>query len=163
MNTRSIHSEKGFTLLELFIVMAVIGILAAVAMPSYFNYLSRSRQSEVIGELMSIKASQERFFAENGQYSGNMNALDSYAVAGTIGEWSKPSGDYLYMITANTSSNIVAGTIRARGDLNGDLAFNDCWEVSIQSLLAKPTPTTTGGSCAGDEGFSFSFLGALLN
>ena len=62
MNTRSLHTEEGFGFMELMFVVAIVGILAAVSMPAYFNHMMRSRQSHAIGELMAIKAAQERYF-----------------------------------------------------------------------------------------------------
>ena len=55
MNT----NQKGFTLIELMIVVAIIGILAAIAIPQYQNYISRSQASRVLGETTSVKNALE--------------------------------------------------------------------------------------------------------
>ncbi|MBA6244033.1 MULTISPECIES: pilin [unclassified Psychrobacter] len=55
MNT----AQKGFTLIELMIVVAIIGILAAIAIPQYQNYIAKSQVSRVMGETSSIKTSVE--------------------------------------------------------------------------------------------------------
>ena len=47
--------QKGFTLIELMIVIAIIGILAAIAIPQYQNYITRSQASRVMGETSQIK------------------------------------------------------------------------------------------------------------
>jgi type IV pilus assembly protein PilA len=52
-------SQKGFTLIELMIVVAIIGILAAVAIPAYQNYIAKSQVSRVMGELGSLKTAVE--------------------------------------------------------------------------------------------------------
>lgn len=147
-------NDAGFTLIELMIVVAIVATLAAVAMPAYFNYLMRSRQTAVVGELMSIKAAEERFFAEKGGYAGKMNREDfMYATSGTYA-----SGYYQYWVTANTNSLITTGTIRAIGDLNGDGNFYDGWEISIDKLEDKPKPFATGGT----EVSGWSSLGHLF-
>lgn len=146
-------NDGGFSLIELMVVVAIVAILAAVAMPAYYNYLMRSRQTAVVGELMSIKAAQEQYYAENGAYAGRINMLEKYAVAGTYS-----IGVYEYWVTANTNALITVGTIRALGDPNGDGAAHDGWEVSIDRLEDKPKPYVTGG----DEGFGWSSLAHLF-
>jgi len=62
-------NEKGFTLIELMIVVAIIGILAAVAIPNFLKYQAKSMQSEARVLLSGIYTSEIAFFAENNRYS----------------------------------------------------------------------------------------------
>ena len=69
--------SKGFTLIELLIVVAIIGILAAIAIPSYTNYLRRGRRADAKTALEQVRAAQEMWRAEKGGYSTNQAALQT--------------------------------------------------------------------------------------
>lgn len=62
--------KTGFTLIELMITVAVIGVLAAIAYPSYQDYVKRGRRADAMGELQQAVAAMERYFTVNGSYTG---------------------------------------------------------------------------------------------
>lgn len=66
---------KGFTLIELMIVVAVVAILAAIAYPSYQEYVLRSRRVEAQSLLNDAAARQERFRSQNGVYTDQVTSL----------------------------------------------------------------------------------------
>jgi type IV pilus assembly protein PilE len=61
--------KKGFTLLELMITVAVIAILAGIALPSYSDYVTRSKFAEATGNLADLRVKMEQFYADNRRYS----------------------------------------------------------------------------------------------
>ncbi|MDX1634639.1 MAG: type IV pilin protein [Marinobacter sp.] len=65
-----IGSNKGFTLLELMIVVAILGIIAAIAIPSYQQYVQNARATDAQGALMSLASRLERFHTQNSTYAG---------------------------------------------------------------------------------------------
>lgn len=113
---RKLMHSKGFTLIELMIVVAIIGILAAIAIPNYMNYQCKAKQSEAKTNLGAIRTSQEAFRAEHDAYTTNLNAT------GFVIE-----GEHLYTYTIEGGANSTDFTAVARtGDLNGD---TDRWEM----------------------------------
>ena len=150
MVTNRIRTTQGFTLIELMVVIAIIAILTAISVPAYFNYIMRSRQSKAIGELMVIKAAEEQYFVENGNFTNKIGLLRGYTWVGTaVGvKYAPPGIFYRYWVT-------TVGTIRAEGDLNGDGFYCDGWQVSSTDVMAKPESYPIGGP---GEGISFSFL-----
>jgi type IV pilus assembly protein PilA len=91
------HLEKGFTLIELMIVVAIIGILAAVAIPAYQDYIARSQVSEAVSLMGSGKTPLAEYIADRGTWP---------AVTDVMGN---TSGKYTGTITSS-GTGTVAGT-----------------------------------------------------
>ncbi|MCS3902956.1 type IV pilus assembly protein PilE [Methylohalomonas lacus] len=66
----------GFTLIELMITVAIIGLLAAIAYPSYQNYVTKTRRVDAEGNLLELSQYMERFFTENGRYDEDTGGDD---------------------------------------------------------------------------------------
>ncbi len=79
---KQLKGQKGFTLIELMIVVAIIGILAAIAIPNFLQYQMKSRQSEAKTNLQAIKTSEISFQAERGCYVGVVAEAGSIAPVG---------------------------------------------------------------------------------
>lgn len=66
------QAKKGFTLIELMIVVAIIGILAAIAIPNFIKFQARSKQSEVKANLKAVYTAQKAYMQEKDKYSGRV-------------------------------------------------------------------------------------------
>jgi type IV pilus assembly protein PilE len=69
MPDRLYNNDRGLTLIELLVVVIIVGILAAIAIPTYTNYITRARRSEAKTALEHIRAGQEMWRAERGCYA----------------------------------------------------------------------------------------------
>jgi len=109
-------NTKGFTLLELMITVAIVGILAGIAYPSYQDSVRESRRADAKGALLGFANAMERYFTENNSYLG----------AGT------------------TNNNTGAPTIfSATSPVNGATAYYNLTidEISTTTYTLKATPT----------------------
>src|SRR6185312_662596 len=69
------HTRTGFTLIELMIVVAIIGILAAIAIPSFMKFQGRSRQSEAKANLKAMFTAEKAYYQADNTYSPLINAI----------------------------------------------------------------------------------------
>jgi type IV pilus assembly protein PilA len=83
---KQLKGQKGFTLIELMIVVAIIGILAAIAIPNFLRYQAKSRQSEARTNLGAVYVSETAYVGEQGVYGDFQQT--GYALAGTTNRYS---------------------------------------------------------------------------
>jgi len=110
----NMKKEKGFTLIELLIVVAIVGVLAAVAIPVYNGYTQRARRADAKTALEQLRASQEVFRAENGVYTANFALLNS--------SWGGPPatvGNYNITLVSNGTTTFT-GTATPTGSQASD-------------------------------------------
>ncbi len=114
--------SKGFTLIEVMIVVAIIGILAAIAYPSYDEYVKRANRAEGQALLNDAAARQERFFSQNFKYATGISAL--YGGEATT----KTSETNKYTLTVSTAAGDGGYTLKANAQFSdvrcGDLTLN---------------------------------------
>jgi type IV pilus assembly protein PilA len=131
--------QKGFTLIELMIVVAIIGILAAIAIPAYQDYTIRSQVTEGLNLASAIKASVAEFYAQNGRWP---TALGPSTTAGTLGMDTTPSGKYVSGLAVSN------GTIQIT--YSGTPPFQANANINGQRLDIRPT--ISGTSAAASNG-----------
>jgi type IV pilus assembly protein PilE len=99
--------NKGLTLVELLITIVIIGVLAAIAIPSYSNYMVRARRADAKTGLEQFRAAQEMRRAERGSYSVDIAELrNTWGVPGAAGDYD--------ILLINTGANAFTGEARPR-------------------------------------------------
>jgi len=125
---KQFKGQKGFTLIELMIVVAIIGILAAIAIPNFLRYQAKSRQSEAKTNLGAMFVAETSYFGERNRY-GSLGEI-GFALAGT-------SNRYTYL---------------APPDLGNGNGPSSCAAVNLStSCIPATTPDSTADT-AGTSG-----------
>lgn len=111
------RKQRGFTLIELMIVIAVLGVIIAIAYPSYTEQVRKSRRAEGMGELLELADRMERFYSDRGTYAGA-----SLGTAATnIYPASSENGYYTLSIVSQTATDFsVSAAPTAKGNQNDD-------------------------------------------
>ena len=112
--------QKGFTLIELMIVVAIIGILAAIAIPQYQNYIAKSQVSRVVGEVSALRTAAELCITDGrtavGNQAGqcNLGATQSSLVGtnnGIVTANLAATAQTLTVTMGGSASTSIAGTV----------------------------------------------------
>ncbi len=126
------RKDKGFTLIELMIVVAIIGILAAIAIPNFMNYQCKAKQSEAKSNLGNIRTAEEAYYAEKDSYGGTLADI-GFDVKGTDKQV------YSYGLTASGTGTTAAFTATATATAGGKIV-GDVWQIDNQGKLTNSTP-----------------------
>lgn len=117
-------NAKGFTLIEVMIVVAIVGILAAVALPSYRNHIIRAARVQAQTELLELASLQEKIFLNSNNYAFSVTADYNGTAAGGLGRTSGQTNDGRYAlaldITAASQTFVLTATPTAGSTQVGD-------------------------------------------
>lgn len=140
--------SKGFTLIELMIVVAIVGILTAVALPAYQSFILRSHRSEAINGLLDVASRQARYYTTNNSYTNSMVTLgygaDPQPVASASNLYFNIS---IASVTAATATAPASFTLQAVPQ--GTQANDSCGTYGYNDLGRKTVTSGTVSSCWG--------------
>lgn len=111
---------RGMTLVDLIVVLAILGVVASMALPSYQAQIAKSRRADAIAALTHLQAAQEQFRAHHGSYALAMGALRGVAPV-------SPNGQYdIALVAAHGGGFIARALPREAGQRDGG-----CSELSL--------------------------------
>jgi type IV pilus assembly protein PilE len=120
---------RGVTLMELMIVVVVIGILTAIAYPSYRQYVAKAKRNEAKAALLQISTMQERFYLQNSTYTADMTALGFPVGSNFLTD----SSSYVVNVTAASPAAFSATATYQKADDEVD----KCATFSIDGIGSK--------------------------
>lgn len=130
----------GFTLIELMVAVVVVGILLAVALPSFMDSIRKGRRSEAFAALAALQQAQERYRGNNATYASTLTSLNITTPTG-------PSGYYALSIAAPTATgyDLSAEAVSGKSQVND----GNCGKLSVQVLggSIKYASCSSSGSC----------------
>lgn len=146
INSPPVHSfmrKSGFTLVELMIVVAIIGLLSAVAIPNFLKFQARTKQSEPKANLKALFVAQRTYFMERDAYTSSVSLLS----------WVPERGNRYFVVTgcAQLSSRALAAENVVAGDCGFGVdvfkGFNALNTAAITNITATAA-TAFAGTCA---------------
>lgn len=129
--------QRGFTLIEVMIVVAIVGILSAVAYPSYVAYIMRSNRSAAQGYMLEVSNLQQRYLLDARAYAPNLATLSTSAPSNV-----SPNYDIKIALTGTTPPGFtVTATPVVGSQSSRDTA---CGTMSVDETGAKTASGTSG-------------------
>lgn len=138
-----IHKQRGFTLIEVMIVVSIIGILLAIALPSYQDSVRKTRRSDAIASLMEISARQERFYAQNTTYTIILDEGTGLNYGSTV----SPEGFYNLRSASCASATIATCYVLSAAPTGAQLKDTQCGTFSLNSTGQKTATGSLGAKC----------------
>ena len=123
------QSDKGFTLIELLVVIIIIGILAAIALPTFLNQTAKGKQSEAKNTVSAVNKSQTAYRVESPSFATNMSTLSLGLPTQTT--------NYQYVVSGATETANIIATARdasLKGYSGGNTRYTD---ANSQSAIAS--------------------------
>ncbi len=130
-----LRMQRGFTLIELMIVVAIIGILAAIAYPSYDEYVKRGNRTEGQAFLSDVAARQERYYSQNHVYVTDVDDIEDLGLSSA----NSPTDKYTIGLAAGGGGYTLTATNQ----------FNDtkCGNLTLNALGVRGASAGTVDTC----------------
>lgn len=154
------NKQKGFTLIELMIVVAIVGIISAIAYPSYEQYVIRSKRNEAMAALTNAVQAMERYRAANFSYEVNDGLATIFATTVPV-----DGGAAYYNLTLTSSATTYTitatptGSMAGRDNVNGQAGVlsidqsgtrswgnKACWPEGTNDCTPGTSPGTSPGT-----------------
>ncbi|MEH1804722.1 type IV pilin-like G/H family protein [Nostoc sp.] len=123
--------DEGFTLIELLVVIIIIGILSAIALPSFLNQANKAKQSEAKTYIGSMNRAQQAFYLENTAFTSSIGALGLGIATSTV--------NYQYQIAYTTGGSVVTNQAQVKSATAPLKSYVGGVEVTSQAATSEAT------------------------
>lgn len=137
-------TNSGFTLIELMVVVAVLGIIVAIGYPAYTDQVRKSRRAEGMGELLELADKMERHYSDQSTYDQTFGGLDMTAAALLGSSITTTTNGYYNLAVVGTTSN-VAFTLSAAPTTKGGQNKDKCGTFVVNSQGTKSLTGAASG------------------
>lgn len=143
MLSSPLRRAHGFTLIELMIVVAIVGILAAIAYPSYTQHIQRSRRVEAEAVMLEAAQFMQRFYAAHNSYQTQINGTTAVALPESLKRSPKDSSDSTKQYTISLpAANLSANTYTLQAEPTGSMASDKCGKLTLTHTGVKAVSGT---------------------
>lgn len=135
--------QRGFTLIEVLIVVAILGVLIGIALPAYNQSVVRSNRAEAKSELLEVASDQERYFSAFNTYIDDALPLNTPTVAAR--DRTTQNGHYVISVAAGASG--IASSFVATATPQGDQADDECTTLTLSNTGVRGATGATADEC----------------
>jgi type IV pilus assembly protein PilE len=129
------NANLGFTLIEIMIAVAIVGILSAIAIPSYSEHIKKGSRAAAQSELLILASMQEKIYLNDNAYTGLLSNAYSGRITGGLGKTSDKTDDGKYDISITTTGTPPSAfTITATPSSGKQQAGNGCLTINENGL-----------------------------
>ncbi len=140
---RTIHTKKGFTLIEILIVVSIIGLLASIIFVGLGSARAKGRDARRIADLRSIQTGLELYFSKNGKYPDTLTTLTAAGIGVTkVPKDPTTVSDYFFAVNSGKDGYVLGATLEAGA---GDAVFNS--SVTGADLSGQTYVPAIGANC----------------
>jgi type IV pilus assembly protein PilA len=145
-------NDAGFTLVELLVVIVIIGILGAIAIPNFLNQDVKAKQAEAKQNVALFNKTQNSYRAEVSQFASSFNLLAIGSVTDNVSAGSGTTTNYTYIMTGAIDTTSIIAQARdgaLKGYAGGDARFSNSASMSVIGTVmcevAAPGTAAPGG------------------
>jgi type IV pilus assembly protein PilA len=141
------QNNEGFTLIELLVVIIIVGILAAIALPSFLTQVNRARASEGVNNVGALIRAQQVERLEATEYAGALAGVDA-KITGNYYDYSFANNNAtaVNVLTTNKQADVKLVSGRIVSDTNSDFQSIVCLSNAVQAETAKTAAVPTSGA-----------------